>query len=135
MDQAVRKKLVEEALAARENAYVPHSGYPVGAALLTSDGTVFRGVNVENASYGLAICAERSAIAAAVTDGHRVFQAIAIATENGGSPCGACRQVLAEFNPDLPVLLVSSQQPDRIVEKDMSTLLPDQFEFRGNRKS
>lgn len=134
MDATNRHRLIEEALSAREHAYAPYSGYAVGAALLAADGTIYRGVNVENASYGLTICAEQSAIVAAVSNGQREFRGIAIVTENGGGPCGACRQVLAEFGPHLPVLLASTQQPDQIVEKNMGNLLPDPFEWRGPKK-
>jgi cytidine deaminase len=99
--------LVAEARAARERAYAPYSRFRVGAALLCADGTVFRGCNVENVSYGLCNCAERVAVGAAVTAGHTDFVAVAIATGSpqGASPCGACRQVLYEFAPDLEVIL------------------------------
>lgn len=104
--------LYREAEAARIHAYAPYSGFQVGAALLTENGTIYRGVNVENASYPLTNCAERSAIFAAVSDGKRSFTAIAICggkgddTNNPCYPCGACRQVLSEFcGKDFPVIL------------------------------
>ena len=98
-------RLIAHALKARNMAYAPYSHYNVGAALLTPGGKIVTGCNVENASYGLTICAERGAIMAAVAQGHRAFRAIAVATENGGSPCGACRQVLAEFGVDMIVII------------------------------
>ncbi len=101
-------QLIALAAEARLKAYAPYSGYPVGAALLTVSGRVYIGCNVENASYGLTICAERTALAKAVSDGEREFEAIAVVTENGGSPCGACRQVLAEFSPQMRVLVADA---------------------------
>lgn len=100
--------LIAEATAVRERAHAPYSGYLVGAAVLTADGRVFAGCNVENASYGLSICAERSAVAAAVAAGCRTFSAIAVVTASHppATPCGACRQVLAEFG-DFPVILAN----------------------------
>ena len=97
--------LMTEALEARKKAYAPYSNFTVGAALLCDDGTVVPGVNVENGSYGLTLCAERSAVAAAVTRGLRDFRAIAVVADTAGPvrPCGACLQVLAEFSPDLTV--------------------------------
>jgi cytidine deaminase len=102
------QELIALAAEARRKAYAPYSHYTVGAALLTASGTVYTGVNVENASYGLAICAERTAAVKAVSDGERDFLAIAVVTENGGTPCGACRQVLNEFGPDMRVLIADA---------------------------
>jgi cytidine deaminase len=106
-----KDQLVQAALAARANAYVPYSNYRVGAAILAADGQIFTGVNVENASYGLSICAERTAVFRLIaTTGFQHIQAVAIATANGGSPCGACRQVLVEFAPhDIPVWLTDAE--------------------------
>ncbi len=101
-----REQLILAARAARSNAYTPYSNYRVGAAVITADGTLFTGCNVENASYPASICAERVAITKAVSEGHRDFVAIAIATENGGAPCGICRQVMFEFVPEMRVFLV-----------------------------
>ena len=101
-------RLITAAQAARRNAYAPYSHFTVGAALLAQDGTIYTGCNVENASYGLSICAERNAVFHAVASGTRDFLAVAVATENGVTPCGACRQVLAEFNPQMTVLLVDA---------------------------
>jgi cytidine deaminase len=110
----------------RERAYAPYSGFSVGAALQTEDGEVFGGANVENASYGLAICAERAAVVSAVSAGHRRFSAIAIAGPNTTTtvPCGACRQVLNEFNPQL---IVSYTTPNGIEQTTLDKLLPDSF--------
>jgi cytidine deaminase len=120
-----REALIQAAMAARAQAYAPYSHYKVGAALLMPDGRVFTGVNVENASYGLTICAERTAVFKAVSEGYREFLAIAVATENAGSPCGACRQVLVEFAGDIPVSLVDAAGNGR--ETTLYTLLPDHF--------
>ena len=104
-----RRALVARAMAARTRAYAPYSGYHVGAALLARSGAIYDGVNVENAVYPAGICAERSALAEAVSEGERHFEAIAVATHNGGSPCGVCRQMLSEFGLELDVLLINAQ--------------------------
>ena len=119
------KELITLANDARAKAYVPYSNYRVGAALLTGSGQVYTGVNVENASYGLAICAERTAAVKAVSAGEREFVAIAVVTDNGGSPCGACRQVLAEFGPQMRIIVADSAGNSRV--HTMSELLPDSF--------
>jgi cytidine deaminase len=119
------QELVQRAQAARENAYAPYSHYKVGAALLATSGQVFTGCNVENAVYPLCTCAERTAVVKAVSEGHREFVAIAIATRNGGSPCGSCRQVLREFAPHLRVLLLNEAGITR--EYTLDQLLPDSF--------
>ncbi len=98
------QRLHAEALAVRKHAYAPYSGYAVGAALLTSSGQSYSGTNVENAAYPEGMCAERSALFAAVSSGEREFEAIVIVTENAGAPCGACRQALSEFGVDLQVV-------------------------------
>lgn len=115
------------ALDVRSRAYAPYSGYTVGAALLAEDGRVFLGANVENASYGLALCAERSAVAAAVSEGVRRFRAIVVATggSRAGAPCGMCRQVLAEFAPSFPVRCISDGG-DRL-DTSVAELLPHPF--------
>ena len=126
------QELIDLALKARKNAYAPYSGFCVGAALLSADGKVFLGANVENASYSLTCCAERSALFAAVSSGCRKFEAIAITGGAGDKindycpPCGACRQALAEFSHDgaLRVLLYNGKE---IKETTLSALLPDSF--------
>jgi cytidine deaminase len=122
----VTDRLVEAARAAQEHAYCPYSRYRVGAALETDDGLLFTGCNVENASYGLTICAERSALFSAVSAGARRFRRIVVATDSEppGPPCGACRQVLAEFGPELEVESVGPTQSRRWRIRD---LLPDAF--------
>lgn len=122
----VFEPLLSEARAARERAYAPYSGFRVGAALETAEGAVFSGCNVENASYGLALCAERSALAAAVAAGHQSFTRIAVSTSSGppASPCGLCRQALAEFAPRLSV---RSESPEGTADWSLATLLPAPF--------
>tara|TARA_R110002072_G_scaffold228234_6_gene385140 strand:+ start:18722 stop:19141 length:420 start_codon:yes stop_codon:yes gene_type:complete len=126
-----RDLLVHKARDVRKNAYAPASKFLVGAALLTVDGRVFVGCNVENASYGLTICAERSAICAAVAAGARDVVAVAVATdlEEPARPCGACRQVLAEFGVDMEVLLVG--RGEDVATTTLAKLLPEPFTFDG----
>lgn len=121
-----RAELIRLALAMRQRAYCPYSGYQVGAALLAEDGALYGGCNVENASYGGTICAERTALVKAVSEGARRFSALAVATANGGSPCGICRQALYEFAPDLHIILVDSSGAVR-AEYRLRDLLPDGF--------
>ncbi|MBT8044645.1 MAG: cytidine deaminase [Verrucomicrobiae bacterium] len=110
----------------RKSAYAPYSNLQVGAALLTDEGQVFTGCNVENASYGLAICAERVAVFTAIAAGAKTFSAIAISMPSGGSPCGACRQVLNEFNPAMQVYL-ADQNGECISTSLLNDLLPQAF--------
>lgn len=125
LSQAAIDELVQAAWHARAQAYAPYSGFAVGAALLTRGGGVVTGCNVENASYGLSICAERNAVARAVAGGVRAFDAVAVVTENGVTPCGACRQVLAEFNPALLVIVADAAGRQRCYR--LAELLPDAF--------
>ncbi len=118
-------ELIQAAIEAAEQAYAPYSNYRVGAALLTQEGQVYRGCNVENAAYGSSMCAERAAIFKAVSEGKRAFQAIAVATQNGGSPCGPCRQVMREFAPDLTVIITDFAGTARVCT--LAELLPDSF--------
>lgn len=97
--------LVKQAIEASQRAYVPYSEFPVGAVLRSTDGTLFTGCNVENAVYPVAICAERTALVKAVSEGHQAFDLIVIVTRSGGSPCGICRQMLYEFSPDMRVIM------------------------------
>ena len=121
--------LEARAIAARDNAHAPYSSYRVGAALLTSSGAVFAGCNVENASYGLTLCAERSAIAQMVSAGARDPIAIVVATRGprAGTPCGMCRQVLAEFALDLPVRLIAIDPAGETIDTTLQALLPNAF--------
>jgi cytidine deaminase len=120
-------RLVAAARHARTHAYAPYSGFAVGAALLARDGTIWAGANVENSSYGLTICAERSAVVSAVAAGRRHFKALALVAGRGepASPCGACRQVLHEFAPALPIRMVSADGHVRDVT--LAELLPFGF--------
>jgi len=118
-------ELIDLAAQARERAYAPYSNYAVGAALRGKSGRVYTGCNVENAVYSLTICAERNALFKAVSEGEREFVALAVVTGNGGSPCGSCRQALAEFGPDLPVLIAT---PGKLVAvQTVAELLPRAF--------
>ena len=121
-----RKVLVEKALQARKNAYAPYSGYQVGAALMTEDGDIYTGVNVENAAYPATMCAERVALFSAVADGKRAFDTLAVATRNGGTPCGSCRQALSEFGLEIDVLIIDSEGNIR-QETTVKELLPGAF--------
>ncbi|HEY81577.1 MAG TPA: cytidine deaminase [Anaerolineae bacterium] len=117
--------LIEQAKQARSRAYAPYSHYHVGAAVLTEDGRVFTGCNVENAVYPLGLCAERVAIFKAVSEGYRKFRAIAVVTRNGGSPCGSCRQVMHEFAPEMVVFIADDAGDVR--RTTVADLLPDSF--------
>lgn len=120
--------LRDEAARVRTQAYAPYSGFDVGAALLTDDGTIFSGANVENASLGLSLCAERSAIAAAVATGRRRFRALAVvapAPLGPTAPCGMCRQVLVEFPPSFPVCCYTPEGD--VLETDVQMLMPHAF--------
>lgn len=99
-------ELIEKAVEGQKNAYAPYSNYFVGAAVLTKSGKIYSGCNIENASYGLGNCAERTAVFKAVSDGEKEIELIVIVTKDGGMSCGACRQVLNEFNPDMKVIAV-----------------------------
>lgn len=125
-NEELRKKLIEKALETRHRAYAPYSNYNVGAALLTTSGKIYQGVNVENAAYPTSMCAERVAVFNAVTDGERQFVAIAVATTNGGTPCGACRQVLSEFGLDIIVIVVDGDG-NIIQEAPVKHFLPGAF--------
>ena len=123
-----REQLITAARTARGRAYARYSHFQVGAALLTDDGRLYTGVNVENASYGLTVCAERNAVGTMVNDGALRIVAVAVCTENGVTPCGACRQVLSEFvdpDGDAVVWIVDGQGSVR--ETTLFTLMPDHF--------
>ncbi|MGB7540128.1 MAG: cytidine deaminase [Anaerolineales bacterium] len=121
-----RKQLVEAARAARGNAYAPYSKYPVGAAIEAAAGKIYTGANVENASYPVGLCAERVALFSAAAAGERGFRAIAVVTKDGASPCGACRQALAEFGLNLEVIM--ADETGRICQDTtLDKLLPSAF--------
>ncbi len=122
----LKETLVQSALAVRQWVYVPYSNYPVGAALLSKSGRIYDGVNIENASYSLTICAERTAIFKAVSEGEHDFEAIAVVTRDGGSPCGACRQVMAEFGL-ATVVLIANESGEVVWETTVEELLPGAF--------
>jgi cytidine deaminase len=123
------KELFQIARQALENAYAPYSRFQVGAALLTKSGEVFTGVNVENSSFGATICAERTAFVKAVSEGHREFEAVAVASSGGeASPCGVCRQFMFEFGDDLKV--ITGEDADHLHIIEISELLPKGFRLR-----
>jgi cytidine deaminase len=125
MTEWSREKLVAQAGEARQRAYAPYSGYRVGAALLTKSGRIYTGCNVENAVYPLCTCAERVAVVKAVSEGEQKFDALAVVTENGGAPCGSCRQTLREFGKDIVVLIADAAGAYR--ETTVAELLPGSF--------
>lgn len=126
MTKVEKQALIDMANAARQRAYVPYSSYRVGAALRTKSGRVFTGVNVENAAYPQTMCAERIAIFKAVSEGEQDFEAISVVTENGGSPCGGCRQVMAEFGLNT-VVLIANGEGELVKELTVKDLLPEAF--------
>jgi cytidine deaminase len=126
LSEQEKQSLVDLANTARRRAYVPYSHYPVGSSLRTKTGRIFTGVNVENAAYPQTMCAERIAIYKAVSEGEKEFEVITVVTDNGGSPCGGCRQVMAEFGLDTIVILAEGN--GRIVkETTVKELLPEAF--------
>ena len=131
MSDNLIKELIAAAIEARKNAYVPYSGFKVGAALLTADGSIISGCNVENAAFSPTICAERTAISAAVALGHKKFGSIAIvggkdALADNCYPCGVCRQTLVEFcPPDFPIIIAQSHENYKIMT--LAKLLPHSF--------
>ena len=133
MTESTIGELIAEALTASHNAHCPYSNFHVGAALLSSDGRIFLGCNVENVSYGLTICAERSAIFSAIAAGARTFTAMAIVADGDTMPypCGACRQVLSEFcAPDFPIHIASANTPNAPETCTLGELLPKSFTFK-----
>ena len=129
MSQSVNhEKLIDAAVDARQRAYAPYSKYLVGAAVATADGELFTGCNVENASYGLTCCAERTAIFKAVSEGRKDFTAIAVVTENGASCCGACRQVISEFSTDGSLVVLLADPTGKFTETTIGAMLPGAFD-------
>ena len=130
MNTAIEKALIRSALEARKDAHTPYSHYAVGAAIRIADGRTITGCNIENASYGLTLCAERVAVFKAASDGFRSFKALAVVVPGRKPmpPCGACLQVLAEFcKKDLPILLVAAGSHGRPVKTSLRRLLPNAF--------
>ncbi|NMC47559.1 MAG: cytidine deaminase [Chloroflexi bacterium] len=126
IDENTKKQLIQEALEARRKAYVPYSKYPVGAALLCKSGKVYQGANIENAAFPVTVCAERVAIFKAVSEGDMGLDTIAVVTKNGGTPCGSCRQVMAEFNPEL-IVIIADEQGEIKQETTLKEILPGYF--------
>jgi cytidine deaminase len=126
MTKEEKQSIIDLANEARRRAYVPYSKYPVGAALRTKSGRLYTGVNIENAAYPQTMCAERVAIFKAVSEGETEFEVIAVVTNNGGSPCGGCRQVMAEFGLDTVVLLADGEGNLK-KETTVNELLPEAF--------
>lgn len=129
-----QEKLIQKAVEAMREAYAPYSEYAVGAAVLTDTGEIYDGINIENAVYPLTICAERVAIFKAVSEGERSFKAIAVATRNGGSPCGSCRQVMAEFGLDT-IVLIADADGTLVNTATVAELLPLAFSEADIKKS
>ena len=121
-----RRALIDLAIEAQRRAYAPYSNYPVGAALRTRSGRILTGCNVENAAYPTSMCAERVAIYKAVSEGEKEFDVIAVVTPNGGTPCGGCRQVMAEFGLDT-LVLVADGEGRLVLETTVAGLLPGAF--------
>jgi cytidine deaminase len=128
-----KQSLIDLANEARRRAYAPYSNYAVGAALRTKTGRLFTGVNVENAAYPTTICAERVAVFKAVSEGECDFEVIAVVTDNGGSPCGSCRQVLAEFGLNT-IVLIADGQGKLIKQTTVKKLLPEAFTPKDLRR-
>lgn len=126
MTDMEKQRLIDVANTVRQHAYVPYSNYRVGAAVLTKSGRVFTGVNVENASYPETMCAERVAVFKAVSEGERDLEMISVVTDNGGSPCGGCRQVLVEFGLDT-IVLIANGEGKILKEMTVKDLLPEAF--------
>lgn len=126
LTQSERQSLIDLANEARKKSYAPYSHYPVGASLRTKSGRVYTGVNIENAAYPDGICAERVAIFKAVSEGELEFDVIAVVTNNGGSPCGSCRQVMAEFGLNT-IVLIADGSGKILQETTVDKLLPEAF--------
>jgi cytidine deaminase len=126
MEQSKKEEMARLAAVAARKAYAPYSKFPVGAVLRTAEGVLYSACNVENASYGLTICAERAAVFKAVSEGAQNFTHLALSVRGGGSPCGACRQVLREFSQDLEIIL-GDENGTIVREASLRELLPDSF--------
>jgi len=120
------EKLINAARLAKKNSYSPYSKYRVGAAVLTDDETIISGCNVESSSYGLTCCAERTALFSAISNGHNKFKALALITKDGGTPCGACRQVIWDLCGDIPIYI--ADENGNVDETTSKALLPKAFD-------
>ena len=120
------EKLINEARLAKKNSYSPYSKYKVGSAVLTDDDTIISGCNVESSSYSLTCCAERTALFSAISSGHNKFKALAVITKDGGTPCGACRQVIWDLCGDIPIYI--ADEDDNVDETTSKALLPKAFD-------
>jgi cytidine deaminase len=129
MTDSDREQLIELAIESRSRAYAPYSNFLVGAANKTTDGTIFTGCNVENTSYGLSICAERTAICTAVSAGYQEFEMIAVAATPFATPCGACRQFIIEFGQAIEVICVDADDPSQRKSWTSEQLIPENFRF------
>jgi cytidine deaminase len=128
-----RRLLIDLAQEARRRAYAPYSNFPVGAVLRTRSGRIFTGCNVENAAYPASMCAERTAIFKAVSEGEKEFDVIAVVSSTGGTPCGGCRQVMAEFGLDT-LVLVADTDGRLVLETSVAGLLPEAFDSKDLKK-
>jgi cytidine deaminase len=128
-----RHLLIDLAKEARRRAYAPYSNYPVGAVLRTRSGKMFTGCNVENAAYPTSMCAERTAIFKAVSEGEKEFDVIAVVTPNGGTPCGSCRQVMSEFGLET-LVLIADAEGRLVLETTVAGLLPEAFSPKDLKK-
>ncbi|MEM9941706.1 MAG: cytidine deaminase [Planctomycetota bacterium] len=129
MHNELEQTLLSKALEARQKAYAPYSNFKVGAALITKEGKLFTGCNVENSSYGLSFCAERTAICKAVSEGFQQFQTIVVVAHPFATPCGACRQFICEFGSDTELICADAEDVTRIKRWKISELIPDSFKF------
>ena len=125
----MKKRLIDEAIKMRKRSYAPFSNYCVGAAVETASGDIIGGCNVESSSYGLTCCAERTALFRAISEGHKNIISIAVATKNGGMPCGACRQVIWDLCKEIPVYICNDNGHIKTILS--SDLLPDAFDDRS----
>jgi len=128
VEKTKQRILKERAIEASKFSHSPYSKYSVGAAVETEDGEIFVGCNVESSSYGLSVCAERNAIAAAIVNGHKQFRAMAVYSRNGATPCGACRQVIWDICGDIPVYVYDEAGKEKTYRT--SELLPNPFDCR-----
>jgi cytidine deaminase len=136
MEDKIKEKLFEAAKKAQKNAYVPYSNFPLGAAVLTSDGSIYSGANIENSSYGLTNCAERSAIFSAISDGNKEIKALLLvsSTENPVTPCGACRQVINEFADEEIEVIMMTENAEELSMSNQE-LLPGAFSKKSMEKN